>query len=419
MPDETLLNVDVAPISTRAVVLVSFLIGVVCLTTFSQEFVQPNELSASGAVAEEQDALEIIFSNLGPRDDPYNTNGQSVPVAGKSSSTDTEQWQAVRFSPKVDVQAKVLSVALQRASGTSLAHIGLYDNDDILQTVGTVLPGGEGSTTDIPDFDDCCQLAKVTLDGEGVTLFAGEIYWLVVSPDNTAGASFTGRWRLSELAMSATFSPGFPWRNLANQWPAAEIRGTRLQAAEPGKAARSSDATAPAANVTIFTNLDRRGDLLYSYGSGPVVAGNDSSSSEELWQALPFTPRKDVHAKTLAAAVGHTSGTKKISLGIYSDSAGTVGTPLPGGQGSTTDIPESGVCCELTRVRLPGAGVALQAGVQFWLVASPDNENAPDFFGQWQDSILAVRAYKQPEFFIGWTNVSGGWLAAEIRGTSP
>jgi hypothetical protein len=63
--------------------------------------------------------------------------------------------------------------------------------------------------------------------------------------------------------------------------------------------------------------------------------------------------------------------------------------------------------------------VALQAGVQYWLVASPDNESAPDFFGQWQDSILAVRAYKQPEFFIGWTDVIGGWLAAEIRGTNP
>jgi hypothetical protein len=35
-----------------------------------------------------------------------------------------------------------------------------------------------------------------------------------------------------------------------------------------------------------------------------------------------------------------------------------------GGQGGTTDIPESGDCCDVARVTLPGAGVALTAGVQ-------------------------------------------------------
>ena len=92
---------------------------------------------------------------------------------------------------------------------------------------------------------------------------------------------------------------------------------------------------------------------------------------------------------------------------------------MPGGQGSTTDIPESGVCCEMAKVKLPGAGVALQGQVQFWLVASPDNKIAPDFFGEWQHSILAVHAYNHPEFFTGWTSLSGDWLAAEIRGTNP
>jgi hypothetical protein len=384
----------------------------------------PTAMAVAVHPADAPEALEVIFSNLGPRDDPYNTEGQWVAVAGKSSSTDTEQWQAVRFSPKVDVQAKVLAVALQHASGTNLAQIGLYDNDDILNTVGTLLPGGQGSTSDIPEFDDCCQLAKVTLDGAGVTLFAGKLYWLVVSPDNTNGASFTGRWRLSKLALSAGMAPPLPWGNQPGQWPAAEIRGTTLQLAGPGKTEKLSDvissgANAAGNNLTIFTNLDRTGAILYLYGIGSVVTGSEAPSGQEVQQALPFTPGRDVHAKTLAAAIGWTSGTKKINLGIYSDSAGTVGTLLPGGQSSTTDIPTTGICCELAKVRLPGAGVALAAGVQYWLVASPDEEQAPDFEGEWQHSNLAVRAYKQPEFFIGWTDVSGEWLAAEIRGTNP
>jgi hypothetical protein len=402
-------------------------LAVTLFLTGAQLFAQqsgPAESSAARGQAEElnaPEALEFIFSNLGPRSDPYNTEALWLPVAGKDSSTDPEQWQAVRFSPKVDVQAKVLTAALQYVSGVREVKLGLYDNNDILNTVGTLLPGGEGSTTEIPDLDDCCQLAKVTLGGEGVTLFAHQLYWLVASTSDSA-QDFTGRWRLSRLALSGTFSPGFPWRNLPGQWPAAEIRGTRLQGANPTNMAKAPELPSrietPAAKVTIFTNLGSATDrYLASAFNGSVVAGRDSTSQPEIWQALPFTPRRDVHATTLAAAIGWISGTRKVDLSLYSDSGGTVGTPLPGAQGSTTDIPDAGACCEVARVKF-AQPVALSSGVQYWCVASPD-ETAEDFTGLWQHSILAVRAYNQPEFFTGWTSVSGDWLAAEIRGTNP
>lgn len=140
-------------------------------------------------------------------------------------------------------------------------------------------------------------------------------------------------------------------------------------------------------------------------------------SHSEVWQALPFTPKADVHAKTLAAAIAHVSGTKKVLLGVYSDSGGLPGTPLPDGQGRTANIPDSGECCELANVRLLGAGVLLLANTQYWLVVSPDNVNAPDFHGIWQPSFLAVTAYQEPENFSGWISFNGGWLGAEIRGT--
>ena len=403
---------------------VVFLAGTV---VFAQQSAPADSAAAidSYDAGEAADTLQVIFSNLGPsRDDLYNLNSAGAFfVAGKDASVHTEEWEAVRFSPKVDVQAKVLAAAVSYVSGEKLVRIGLYDNNDILNTVGDPLPGGEGSTTDMPDFGDCCHLAKVTLP-EPITLNQGVSYWLVVSPDNTNAPSFQGRWYLSNFAATAGMAPPLPWQNLAGQWPAAEVRGTTLQTTEPGKAANlpelpSSEANATAANVTIFTNLDRTGSQLYIPGIGSTIAGDNSSSSVEVWRALPFTPKRDVHAKMLAAAIGWTSGTKKINLGIYSDSGGTVGTPIAGGQGSTTDIPNTGVCCELAKVRLPGTGVALIGGIQYWLVASPDNVNAPDFTGVWQDSNLALRAYQQPEFFIGWTDVSGGWLAAEIRGTNP
>jgi hypothetical protein len=61
----------------------------------------------------------------------------------------------------------------------------------------------------------------------------------------------------------------------------------------------------------------------------------------------------------------------------------------------------------------------LEGGVQYWLVASTDDVNAADFHGIWQLTTVAVGSYQEPEQFIGWTDFSGLWLGAEIRGTIP
>lgn len=82
----------------------------------------------------------------------------------------------------------------------------------------------------------------------------------------------------------------------------------------------------------------------------------------------------------------------------------------------TTKIPVLGECCQMTKVKLTGAGVALSANTQYWLVVSP---GAPTFQGDWQTSVFALYAYQEPENFINWTTLSGIWLAAEIRGPSP
>ncbi len=385
----------------------------------SSELVVPyDEASAPGAP-------DIIFSNLDPladnrfNSDPFFAFG----VSGKSASGETEVWDAIRFIPKVGAQAKVLMAAIGYISGTKLVNLGIY-SDNGNGTVGTVLPGGQGSTTEMPDVGDCCQLAKVTLAGDGVSLTAGTTYWLVATSDDVNGPTFSGAWRVSNRAAYASFSPPFPWDPQAGQWPAAQIRGTRVQALGLDKPAHievsSPEVRVPAANITtIFTNLGPSSTDRYDSFNGIPVAGNNVPFEPELWQAVRFTARTDSQAKTLAAAIGYISGTRKVNLGIYGDIGGTVGTLLPGGQGSTTEIPDSGVCCELAKVKLPGAGVALIAGTQYWLVASPDNVNAPDFKGLWQFSNLAVSAYREPENFINWTSFSGVWLAAEIRGTSP
>ncbi len=411
----------------QKIALTTLLFSFACGAVFAQENPAPNESSevvpfSSDEQANASGANYTIFSNLDS--DPQNRYNpdefSALAVAGRLASGQDERWEAVRFVPKVDVQAKVLSAAIGWISGTKLVHLTLYDHDELSNAPRAPLPGGDGSTHNIPKAGECCQVATVTLAGEGVVLQAGVPYWLAATSDDTQAPTFNGLWHVSNSGNSAYLQPPFPWNPQSGTWLAAQIRGSRLQTdAGPTKKtnpdAGSSEPNSPAATVSIFSNLNRTsGDDPYIAGIGAIIEGD---SDTEVRQALPFTPKANVHATVLAAAIARVSGTKRINLGLYSDAGGVPGVPLPGGEGSTVDFPDSGECCGLATVRLPAGGVALEAGVQVWLVASPDNTNAPDFSGIWQDSSSAVDAYLEPEIFGFWTSFSGLWMAAEVRGT--
>jgi hypothetical protein len=318
------------------------------------------------------------------------------------------------------VQVTVLSAAVQWISGTRLVDLEIYDSNGDFGTPGAPIPGSLGSTTNIPDLGTCCQLTTVTLAGTGVFLSKGVSYYLVAHADDSQGPTFSGGWCRSFLGNSADFAPPNPWSPLVGAWLAAEIRGTRVDGS-----AQAAHETIPwpessaDGKIVIFSNLDRVTGQFYIPGFGALLAGSEVALYPEVWEALPFTPKTDVHAQTLSAAIGYISGTKKIILSLYSDTGGVPGAPLPGGRGSTTNIPVSGDCCGLAKVRLPGEGVALAAKVQVWLVASTDDQTAADFHGIWQDSNLALIAFIEPEESNNWIAESSEWLAAEIRGTSP
>ncbi len=394
-------------------------------------FAQLNGSTASRegvASSSDPDALDagaapyVIFSNLDrSRDNRYNETESGFSITGKNAPGEPELSYALAFVPTVDVQAEVLIAAIGYVSGAKLVNLGIHSDDPDRGSVGELIPGGEASTTLIPAATGCCGLAKVRLPANGVTLRAGTRYWLVASADNVDGSTFHGVWRLSNRAAYAGLVPPFPWDPQPGQWPAAEIRGTTLKslASKVDKPEVSFEGATAGSKVTIFRNFAKNSLGFYDSNNGIAVTGQSVPFRPQIWLALPFTAKTDLHATTLAAAIGYISGTKKVNLGIYSDNDGIVGSVLPDGQVSTTDIPTDGQCCELTTVTLPGAGVALTAGTQYWLVASPDNLNAPDFSGLWHFSNLAVSAYEQPEQFINWTSFDGDWLAAEITGTNP
>jgi hypothetical protein len=386
---------------------------------FARNIVQVEPPTFQMPTAQENEAgNNVIFSNLGDATlGKFATSAfDGVVVAGKRALGDTETWSAVSFVPEADVQATVLFAAIEYLSGTKLVTLGIY-NDDGNGTVGTLLPGGEGSTTQIPESGTCCQMAKVTLPAAGVSLKANTQYWLVAGPDNVNGADFDGRWQVTTKATDEAYSFG-GWSSHFGPWPAARIMG-RSTGQDRIAESVSEHPSQSTRDTVIFNDLGPRAVYPpYAAGGGLYVAGDQAAIGIELWQAVPFTPKVATHAITLAAAIGYQSGAKKVNLGIYSDNEGLVGTLLPGGQGSTTDIPTLGVCCDLARVTLTGQGVALTAGTQYWLVASPDDVAAPTFQGLWQMSYRAAAAYQEPEVVINWTSFSGLWLAAQIRGTT-
>ena len=112
-------------------------------------------------------------------------------------------------------------------SGIKKINRGIYSDSG--GVVGTVLPGGQGSTNKIPPAGICCQLAQVTLQGAGVALIAGTTYWLVATTDDAAAPTFTGVWQGSNTANIGinTFSaPTGGWFKNGLFWPAGGISGT-------------------------------------------------------------------------------------------------------------------------------------------------------------------------------------------------
>lgn len=357
----------------------------------------------------------IIFSNLGPsKTDRYNTLSYAAfPVAAKNASPGPETWVAINFTPNKNAQARVLLAAINYLSGTKLVNLGLYTDAD--GKVGSPIAGAQGSTTDIPDNGDCCRLTKVTLAGSGVSLTAGTRYWLVASPDDVHGATFSGKWQVSNIGAWAETSPSGGSVTAFGTWPAAEIRGALAEDAVPHEKTPANSTNSK--TIGIFSNLGPTATDVFSGFAVAEISGQDAADGSEVWAALPFTAKVNCYATRLAAAIQHVSGDMKVNLSLYSDNAGTVGTLLPNGQAGTTSIPEYPSCCSLTEVRLPGSGVTLAANTQYWLVASTDDVHDPSFEGFWFAANVFSN-YQEPQFFF-WTYRSSDWLAAEITGTNP
>jgi len=165
----------------------------------------------------------------------------------------------------------------------------------------------------------------------------------------------------------------------------------------------------PAGHPAIYTNLGPSTSNLYNDTTGYYVLGpSNSVGLGEQWIGLQFTPRTNTSATLLVAAVGIISGTSRVDVGLYTDAAGTVGTLLAGG--ASTKIPAFGTCCGVVEVLIPAT--ALTAGTPYWIAATTDDTNAPDFTGVFESTNQSNIAFDPA--LSGWFPFSGNVPAVGV-----
>jgi hypothetical protein len=172
--------------------------------------------------------------------------------------------------------------------------------------------------------------------------------------------------------------------------------------------------SAPSGLKVIFSNLGPTPSNAYNDTTGYYILGpSNSVGLSEQAIGVPFTPKSASHVTQLVVAVGWISGTSLVNVGLYSDNAGTAGTLLASGQSSA--IPAFGACCGLVSVTIPSTAVAF--GTQYWIVASSDDTNAPDFTGVFEAANNGIIAGDVAQ--AGWFSFTTNTPAAAAKGTVP
>jgi hypothetical protein len=177
----------------------------------------------------------------------------------------------------------------------------------------------------------------------------------------------------------------------------------------------------PAGTPPIFSNLGPTATNDYNDGNGIYVLGKTSSTGDpEQWVAVPFTATKASHATQIAAAIGvlNSGSNGAFTLGLYSDNgANGVGTLLASGNAKATAV--FGTCCTLTKVKFAGAGIALTAKTQYWVVASANDTTNPGLSAAWAVSNTYNYGLDSPGSSSGWLTLSLDDPAVEVLGTVP
>jgi hypothetical protein len=194
--------------------------------------------------------------------------------------------------------------------------------------------------------------------------------------------------------------------------------------AAPSSAINTPSDPRPLTTVKLFSNLGPTPTNNYNDTTGFYFLGSANTVAlSEQWDAVPFTPAQASHVTSVAAAIGVLTAATDghFNLCIYSDNAGVVGTPLTGCPAATVANANAtavfGTCCALTTVHFAGAGLALTAHTQYWVVATTVDATHSTVTAVWSASNLAFQGFNVAQG--GWFTQSDNAMAVSVSGTIP
>ncbi|HYM74700.1 MAG TPA: hypothetical protein VE377_01880 [Candidatus Dormibacteraeota bacterium] len=187
-----------------------------------------------------------------------------------------------------------------------------------------------------------------------------------------------------------------------------------LKVAKTNRTGATTKTKNPTGTRKLWSNLGPSPTNAYNATTGYYILGpNNSVGLSEQWIGVPFIPHVNETVTSLQVGAQWISGTNKFVVGLYSDSGGTVGTLLASGEGS--GAPAFGTCCATVNVTIPATSIS--QGSQYWIVASSDDANAPDFTGVFVASNDANISGDVGQ--AGWFSFTTNTPAAAAWGTIP
>lgn len=108
-----------------------------------------------------------------------------------------------------------------------------------------------------------------------------------------------------------------------------------------------------------------------------TVSGTNGGLGFAISTAMPFTPPANATVKQIVVGVGWISGSKELTISLYSDNAGLPGTSL--GDVNVQDPSTVPSCCLVTAGSFD---IPITANTQYWVVLGPSSPDS-DFFGGW------------------------------------
>lgn len=157
--------------------------------------------------------------------------------------------------------------------------------------------------------------------------------------------------------------------------------------------------------TTISGNLSTYPYATFFCCFGYTIAGPSSELGFTAYDAVPFTPSKNMTVNKVEVSLGYYVPNVPITLSVNADSSGLPGSPI---KSWNVKVPAPyGDCCTLVSASSK-AGVPVTGGTQYWLVVATSSKNTT-FFGGWADNSTDMRDHP----FAGYCDSNGNQCGSD------